>query len=50
MPVRIRKLPLKNKWRVYDGKRIAARSTSKKNAQKQAKLLRGISHGMKPRK
>ena len=50
MPVRIRKLPNKNKWRVYDGKRIAAKSTSKKNATKQAKLLRGVAHGVRVRK
>jgi len=49
MPIRIRKLPKKNRYRVYDGKRIAARSTTKKNAEKQAKFLRGLAHGMKPR-
>lgn len=50
MPVKIRKLPNKNRWRVYDGKRVVAKSTSKKNAEKQARLLRGLAHGMKPRK
>jgi len=50
MPVKIRKLPNKNRWRVYDGKRIAAKSTSKKNAERQARLLRGVAHGMKVRK
>ena len=50
MPVRIRKLPSKNKYRVYDGNEIAAYGTSKKKAEAQARLLRGISHGMKLRK
>lgn len=48
MPVKIRKLP-SGKYRVYDGKRIAAKSTTKAKAQKQANLLRGIKHGFKPR-
>jgi len=49
MPVTIRKLPRKNKWRVKDGNRIVAKGTTKAKAEKQARLLRGILHGMKPR-
>lgn len=49
-PIKIRKLPNKNKYRVYDGKRIVAKSTTKKKAESQARLLRGIAHGMKMRK
>jgi hypothetical protein len=47
MPIKIRKLPNKNKYRVYDGGRIAAKETTKGKAEAQARLLRGISHGMK---
>lgn len=43
----MRKLPNKNRWRVYDGSKIAARSTSKKKAMRQVRLLHGVSHGMK---
>jgi hypothetical protein len=50
MPVKIRKLPNSRKYRVYDGKRIAAKATTKENAEKQARLLRGLGHGMKKRK
>ncbi len=49
-PVKIRKLPNKNKYRVYDGKRIVAKSTTKKKAESQSRLLRGIAHGMKVKK
>jgi hypothetical protein len=49
MPIRIRKLPNKNRYRVYDGKDVVAKSTTKGKAEKQARLLRGIAHGMKPR-
>jgi len=48
MPVKIRKLPGRNCWRVYDGKRIAAECTTRKKAERQARLLRGIKHGFKP--
>lgn len=48
-PVTIRKLPNKNEWRVYDGKKVVAKSTTKSKAEKQARLLRGLSHGMKLR-
>jgi len=50
MPVMIRKLPLKRKYRVYNAGRIVARATTKDNAEKQARLLRGIEHGMVLRK
>jgi len=49
MPVRIRKLK-SGKYRVYDGKRIAAKATTKTKALKQVKLLRGLAHGMVKRK
>jgi len=47
MPIKIRKLPNKNKYRVYDGDRVVARETTKEKAEAQSRLLRGISHGMK---
>jgi hypothetical protein len=49
MPVRMRKLPGSNRYRVYDGKRITARATTKSKGQRQMNLLRGVAHGMKPR-
>ncbi len=48
MPVRMRKLPNSNTYRVYIGKRVAAKRTTKKKAEAQVKLLKGIAHGMKP--
>ena len=50
MPVKVRKLPNKNRCRVYDGKRVAAKNTTCSKAKKQANLLRGLSHGMKLKK
>ena len=50
MPVKIRKLPRQNKWRVYDGGKIVAKRTTKEKAEKQARLLRGVAHGMKLKK
>jgi hypothetical protein len=47
MPIKIRKLPNKRRYRVYDGDRVVANSTTKVNAEAQVRLLRGISHGMK---
>jgi hypothetical protein len=47
MPVKMRKLPGKNKYRVYDGNMVASKETTKVKAMKQVRLLRGISHGMK---
>jgi hypothetical protein len=49
MPVRIRRLK-GSKCRVYDGKRVTAKRTTCKKAQSQARLLRGLSHGMKLKK
>ena len=39
MPAHMRKLPRKNRWRVYDGKRVTARNTTKKKAEAQVRLL-----------
>ena len=50
MPVRMKKLPNSTKYRVYDGDKIVAKRTTKEKAEKQVRLLRGIAHGMKPRK
>jgi hypothetical protein len=47
MPIKIRKLPNKRRYRVYDGDRVISKSTTKRNAESQVRLLRGISHGMK---
>ena len=49
-PVTVRKLPGKSRYRVYDAGRVTARSTTKKKAQAQARLLRGVAHGMTPRR
>lgn len=49
MPVKI--IKLKNgKYRVYNDKKIVAKATTKTKAESQARLLRGIEHGMKLRK
>lgn len=50
MPVTMRKLPHKNKYRVYDKGKVVAKATTKEKAEKQVRLLRGIAHGMKPRR
>ena len=47
-PVRIKKV--KGGFRVYDGNRITARRTTKRKAERQANLLRGVAHGFVPRK
>jgi len=39
MPAHMRKLPGKNRYRVYDGKRVSAKSTTKKKAEAQVRLL-----------
>lgn len=49
MPARTRKLPGKSKWRVTNDGKVTAKATTKKNAEKQVRLLRGVEHGMKPR-
>lgn len=48
MPVTVRKLPGKNKWRVYDKGKVTAEHTSKRKAMAQARLLRGVAHGWHP--
>jgi hypothetical protein len=48
MPLTMRKLPLKKLYRVYDGKRVIAKATTKKNAEAQMRLIRGVKHGMTP--
>jgi len=51
MPVTMRKLPHKNRYRVRNAGRIVAKSTTKPKAEAQVRLLRGIEHGtLKPRK
>lgn len=49
-PVRARRLPRSKKYRVTDAGRVTAFRTTKKKAQAQARLLRGIAHGMVPRR
>lgn len=49
MPVKIRKTK-KGKYRVSTPSKVHAKGTTKKKAKKQARLLRGIEHGWKPRK
>lgn len=50
MPIKIRKLPGKNKFRVYEGSHISAKGTSWTKALKQRNLLQGLKHGWKPSK
>jgi len=47
MPVRITKKK-SGKYRVSHGGKTSAKGTSKKKAQTQARLLRGVAHGWKP--
>lgn len=51
MPYKMRKLPNKNSYRVYnaDTKKVYAKSTSRDKAIKQIKYLRAIEHGWKPK-
>lgn len=46
MPVKVRKAG--KKYRVTHGGKVSAKGTSKKKAEKQAKLLRAVAHGWKP--
>lgn len=39
MPARMRKLPNKNRYRVYDGNKITAFNTTEKKAKAQVRLL-----------
>jgi hypothetical protein len=50
MPVKIRKLPHSSKFRVWNDGKIVAKKTTKKKAEAQSRLLRGLEHGMKLRK
>jgi hypothetical protein len=50
MPIKIRRLPKSRKYRVYNAGRIVARATTKEKARKQARLLRGLEHGVVLRK
>jgi len=52
MPYKIRKLPNKEKYRVYNSetKEIKAYGTSLKNAKSMVRLLNAINHGFTPRK
>lgn len=50
MPVIVRKLPKKNKYRVTHSGKISAFATTKEKAEAQSRLIRGIAHGMKLRK
>lgn len=45
MPVRIKKV---DGYRVTHGKKVSAKRTTKKKAERQANLLRGVEHGWKP--
>ena len=47
MPVRMRRLP-SGRYRVTHGGKTSARSSTRRNAQQQANLLRGIEHGWHP--
>lgn len=52
MPYKIRKLPNKDLYRVYNSKtkKVHSKSTSKEKAIAQLKFLRGLEHGWKPKK
>lgn len=45
MPVRVRKV---DGYRVSHGGKVSAKETTKKKAEAQANLLRGVEHGWKP--
>ena len=45
-PVEITKTD--GKYRVSHGGKVSAKATSKKKAEAQARLLRGVAHGWKP--
>ena len=44
-PVKIKKI---DGYRVSHGGKVSAKRTTKKKAQKQANLLRGVEHGFQP--
>ena len=45
MPVKIKKV---NGYRVTHGGKVSAKKTTKRKAQRQANLLRGVAHSWKP--
>ena len=46
MPVKVRKV--KGGYRVTDKGRVTAKRTSRRNATRQARLLRAVAHGFTP--
>ena len=50
MPYKIRKLPNKNMYRVYNDrtKEVKAKETTLAKAQKMVRLLNAVNHGWKP--
>jgi hypothetical protein len=50
MPVKIKKVRNKKCYQVSHGGKVSAKCTTKKKAEAQSRLLRGISHGMKVKK
>jgi len=45
MPVKVKKV---DGYRVTHGGKVSAKKTTKKKAEAQANLLRGVAHGLKP--
>lgn len=43
--LKMRKLPRSKKYRVYDGKRVIAKRTTRSKAQGQMGLIQGLKHG-----
>ncbi len=50
MPYKIRKLPRSRMVRVYRGKKVIAKRTTREKAESLVRLHRGLEHGMIPRK
>lgn len=51
MPVSVERITSgknKGKYKVRHGGKTSSKATSKKNAEAQARLLRGVAHGWKP--
>ena len=47
MPVKIRR-KASGKYQVSHGGKVSAKGTTKRKAEKQARLLRGLEHGWRP--
>jgi hypothetical protein len=47
-PTKIRKLPGQNKYRVYNGGKVTAKATTRRNARAQVRLLRMVEHRTRP--